>query len=739
MATCRTSRPGDVYGYRVHGPYEPARRTPLQPQQAAAGSLCARPHRRAEVGPTPVSATRSAPKATTSASMSATARHSCPSASWWIRISTGRASRANAPCLGTRPSSTKLHVRGFTKLHPLVPQERRGTYAGLGTRQVVDYMRSLGVSSVELLPIHTFINDSQLLERGLTNYWGYNSIGFFAPDPRYASEPEQCLREFKEMVARFHDAGLEVILGCRLQPHRRGQRARADAVVQGHRQRRRTTGCCPMNKRYYINDTGTGNTLNLSHPAVIQMVTDSLRYWVNELHVDGFRFDLGTILAREPNGFDNQSGFLKACRQDPVLRTRQAHRRAVGLRAGRLPGRRLSSRLGGVERSLSRHDARFLEAARRRRVDWRNACAPRGTCTTIMGRRPWAASTSSPRTTASRSTTWCPTTRSTTKPTGRTTRTAATTIARGTAAPRAPPTIWRSMRCASARSAICWRRCCCRRARRCCSPATNSAAPSRATTTLTARTTKSAGSTGALLRDQYESWFSFVQKLTALRHHYPILRRNRFLTGAYDQELDVKDSAGSMPRATRCEPRTGRTCERCFGMLMDGRAQTNRHAPAWHRGDDADVFNAHTRTCHSRCRPARAADHGPGADTNDAGAEGAVDTPAARRLRGRALAGAVRAAADRVVKRVHRMPFGAEATAGRRPLSAVGAGSARDSRLLDERDELPLGDAGGRLARARHPAGASGHHAIASSCRTACASPIPLRAFNPTTSTGRAR
>src|SRR5579862_7186911 len=213
----------------------------------------------------------------------------------------------------------EAHVKGFTKLHPMVPEKQRGTYAGMGTKEIVDYVRSLGVTTVELLPIHTFINDSHLLERKLANYWGYNSIGFFAPDPRYASEPEQSLREFKEMVARFHEAGLEVILDVvynhTAEGNERGPTLSFKGIDNASYYR------LLPDKRYYINDTGTGNTVNLSHPNVIEMVTDSLRYWVNELHIDGFRFDLGTILAREPDGFDSQSGFLKACHQDPVLRT----------------------------------------------------------------------------------------------------------------------------------------------------------------------------------------------------------------------------------------------------------------------------------------------------------------------------------------------------------------------------------------------------------------------------------
>src|ERR1700722_14332424 len=214
----------------------------------------------------------------------------------------------------------ETHVKGFTKLHPGVPENLRGTYAGLGQAEVIRHIKDLGVTSVELLPIHSFINDSFLLEKGLTNYWGYNSIGFFAPDPRYAFEREQTLREFKEMVARLHEGGLEVILDVvynhTAEGNERGPTLSFKGIDNSSYYR-----LVRDNPRCYINDTGTGNTLNVSHGRVIQMVLDSLRYWVEQTRVDGFRFDLGTILAREPNGFDNQSGFLKACTQDPVLNT----------------------------------------------------------------------------------------------------------------------------------------------------------------------------------------------------------------------------------------------------------------------------------------------------------------------------------------------------------------------------------------------------------------------------------
>jgi isoamylase len=214
----------------------------------------------------------------------------------------------------------ETHLRGYTKNHPRVPEAHRGTYKGMMVPDVLDYIKKLGVTSIEFLPLHSFILDSNLLEKGLTNYWGYNSIGFFAPNTRYAHESEQSLREFKEMVGAIHDAGLEVILDVVYNHTAEGNERGPTLSYKGidNASYYRLLNGQP---RYYINDTGTGNTVNLSHPRVIQMVTDSLRYWAEETHVDGFRFDLGTILAREPNGFDNQSGFLKACSQDPVLAT----------------------------------------------------------------------------------------------------------------------------------------------------------------------------------------------------------------------------------------------------------------------------------------------------------------------------------------------------------------------------------------------------------------------------------
>jgi glycogen operon protein len=211
----------------------------------------------------------------------------------------------------------ETHVRGFTKLHPAVPEAKRGTFDGLGEKAVVDYIRSLGVTSVELLPVQAYLDDHHLVARKLSNYWGYNTIGFFAPMQRY--EGRAGLASFRDMVRRFHDAGIEVILDVVYNHTAEGNELGPTLSFKGidNFSYYRTTAGKP---RYYVNDTGTGNTVNTSHPRVLQMVMDSLRYWAEAMEVDGFRFDLGTILGREPEGFDPRGGFFDAMGQDPVLR-----------------------------------------------------------------------------------------------------------------------------------------------------------------------------------------------------------------------------------------------------------------------------------------------------------------------------------------------------------------------------------------------------------------------------------
>ena len=212
----------------------------------------------------------------------------------------------------------ELHVRGFTMRHPGIPEQLRGTFAGLACPAAIEHLRSLGITAVELLPIHAFIDERPLVERGLRNYWGYNSLAFFAPHSRYLASNH--LGEIKTLVQHLHNAGIEVILDVVYNHTAEGNRLGPTLSFRGidNLSYYRLNGA---SKRYYEDFTGCGNALNLKHPRVMQLVMDSLRYWVEEMHVDGFRFDLATTLAREDADFDEQSSFLDTARQDPVLST----------------------------------------------------------------------------------------------------------------------------------------------------------------------------------------------------------------------------------------------------------------------------------------------------------------------------------------------------------------------------------------------------------------------------------
>ncbi len=310
------ARPGTVYAYRVHGPYDPGRGHRFNPAKllldpyakAHVGHLRWRPEvygyrigdRDADLVPDNRDSAAFMPKC----------RVVDPSFTW------GRDQRPRVPWEST--VFYELHAKGFTKRHPAVPEALRGTFGGLATKEVVAYLRALGVTSVEILPVQTFVDDNHLQGKDLRNYWGYNTIGFFAPHPAYASGTTGGHSEFKAMVAHLHDAGLEVILDVVYNHTAEGNELGPTFSFKGI-DNASYYRLLPDQKRFYINDTGTGNTLNLSHPRVLQMVTDSLRYWANEMHVDGFRFDLATILGREAYGFDEGNGFLDSCRQDPIL------------------------------------------------------------------------------------------------------------------------------------------------------------------------------------------------------------------------------------------------------------------------------------------------------------------------------------------------------------------------------------------------------------------------------------
>ena len=564
-------RPNTVYGYRVHGPYAPDAGHRFNPNK-----LLLDPYACAHLGELKWNPAVYGYKMESGDDTTFDERDSAPFMPKCIVVDPGfdwkgQPLHRQVPWDNTIIYET--HVKGFTKLHPGVPQRLRGTYAGLGSKKAVEYIKSLGVTSVELMPIHTFINDSYLLDKGLTNYWGYNSIGFFAPDPRYAFDRGESLLEFKEMVSNFHDAGLEVILDVVYNHTAEGNQLGPTLSFKGI-DNASYYRLIPDKKRLYINDTGTGNTLNLSHSRVIQMVTDSLRYWVEQTHVDGFRFDLGTILAREPNGFDNQSGFLKACSQDPVLGTVKLIAEPWDCGPG-------GYQVGAFPPGWAEWNDKFRDHVR---DFWRGQAAasvitPRlcasGDFFNRQGRKPWAsvnfitahdgftlndvvsynekhneANGENNRDGSSDNRSWnC-----------------------GAEAPTDNPAInafrQRQMRGMLGTLLL------------------SQGTPMVVAGDEFARTQR--GNNNAYCQDNEISWLdwnlakqnqaqiAFVQRLIALRHKYPVLRRSRFLTGEYNEELKVKDvtwinaNGSEMQGSQWADPNM-----RCVGMLMDGRAQTS--------------------------------------------------------------------------------------------------------------------------------------------------------------------
>ena len=217
----------------------------------------------------------------------------------------------------------EMHVKGFTKLNPDVPVELQGTFAGLAQPSVCQYLRDLGITSIELLPVHSFLDEAFVKEKGLTNYWGYNTLNFFVPHAHYCQqnrgdELNGNVREFKHMVETFHQAGIEVILDVVYNHSAEGNELGPTLSFKGidNASYYRLT---PEDKRFYVNYSGCGNTLNITHPRVLQLVTDSLRYWVEVMGVDGFRFDLAPILGRGSKHFSANNHFFSALKQDPVL------------------------------------------------------------------------------------------------------------------------------------------------------------------------------------------------------------------------------------------------------------------------------------------------------------------------------------------------------------------------------------------------------------------------------------
>jgi len=308
------ARPGLLYGYRVHGPYDPAKglrfnhhKLLLDPyaRQVENGLKWSDSHFGYRIGHA-------------KEDLSYDRRDSGPGMLKGIVVDPAFTWGADqAPRIPWHKSVIyEVHVKGFTVRHPDVPPALRGTYASLATAPVIDYLTRLGITAVELMPVHCFIDDRSLIERGLRNYWGYNSIGFFAPEPRYSASGT--INEFKTMVKTLHSAGIEVILDVVYNHTAEGNQLGPTLSFRGidNPVYYRLIG---DNPRYYMDYTGTGNTLNMRHPRVLQLIMDSLRYWVLEMHVDGFRFDLAATLARELHEVDRLGAFLDIIHQDPVL------------------------------------------------------------------------------------------------------------------------------------------------------------------------------------------------------------------------------------------------------------------------------------------------------------------------------------------------------------------------------------------------------------------------------------
>ena len=562
------AHPGMVYGYRVHGPYEPDAGHRFNPNK-----LLIDPYAKQLVGDLRWSDrlfgyTLGSPDADLSfddrdsAACMPKARVIDPAFTW------GRHHRKQVPWEQTIIYET--HVRGLSMRHPEVPEPVRGTFAGLMRPEVIQHIRSLGVTSVELLPIHAFIQDQHLLEQKLSNYWGYNSIGFFAPHPSYLAGDN--VSEFKEMVAHLHDAGLELILDVVYNHTAEGNELGPTLSMRGI-DNASYYRLMPDEKRYYVNDSGTGNTLDLSHPCVLQMVTDSLRYWATEMQVDGFRFDLATILGRHAEGFDERHGFLVACRQDPVL----SHCKLIAEPWDCGPG---GYQVGGFPPGWAEWNDRFRDTARAfwmgeegKTAELARRLTGSGDHFNQRGRRPWSsvnfitahdgftlrdvvsydhkhneANGEDNQDGSDHNLSWN----------------------HGYEGPTDDPEI-NQLRMRQMRNLLC------------------TLFLSQGTPMLLAgdefsRTQQ--GNNNVYCQDNELGWIDwnldeegkqlldFTRHLIALRQRYPILRRGRFLVGEYNEELDVNDVSWL---AASGEPMTPEQWEdphtRCLGMLLDGRAQ----------------------------------------------------------------------------------------------------------------------------------------------------------------------
>jgi isoamylase len=574
--------PGTFYGYRVYGPYDPANGHRFNPNK-----LLLDPYARAHAGSLTWNPAVYGYHMEGGDDLTFDERDSAPFMPKCVVVDpdfdwTAETNRQNVHWDETVIYET--HVKGFTKKHPDIPQNLRGTYAGFGSEPAIGHLKSLGITSVELLPIHTFINDSNLLDKHLTNYWGYNTIGFFAPDPRYASDVANSLREFKEMVSRLHGAGLEVILDVVYNHTAEGNEHGPTLSFKGIDNA--SYYRLPADKRHYINDTGTGNTVNLSHPRIIQMVMDSLRYWAGHMHIDGFRFDLGTILAREVYGFDEQSGFLKSVDQDPLLTTVKLIAEPWDYGPG-------GYQVGGFPPGWAEWNDKFRDTVR---DYWRGEAAPAalaprllssGDCFNHEGRRAWASVNFITAHDGFTLNDWAGYNDKHNEANGEHNNDGSSSNRSwncGVEGPTDDKAII-ALRNRQKRNML----------------ATllfSQGTPMILGGDEFGRTQK--GNNNAYCQDGDISWFdwnldddgkhllAFTKRLIKVLHDYPILRRSRFLTGAHDGELNVRDvtwintGGGEMSEADWNTPWI-----KCFGMVLDGR--TRKTAMPRH-GEDETVL-----------------------------------------------------------------------------------------------------------------------------------------------------
>jgi isoamylase len=585
-------RPGSIYGYRVYGPYEPDAGHRFNPNKLLLDPYARQVAGRFEWNP---------------ALFGYQLDHADKDKSFDGRDSAPFMLR----CMVVDPAFTwgpfrkpdtswertifyEMHVKGFTRRHPLIPEADRGTFAGLAHAAVPGYLRSLGVTGAEFLPVHAFIDDSYLLEKGLRNYWGYNSIAFFAPHSAYLRTGSPA--EFKTMVNQFHAHGLEVILDVVYNHTAEGNELGPTLSFKGI-DNASYYRLLPDKRRYYINDTGTGNTVNLSHPRVLQLVADSLRYWATEMRVDGFRFDLATILAREPYGFDEGGGFLDACRQDPVLSSVKLIAEPWdigpgGYQVGQFPPgwAEWNDRFRDTVRRFWKGDAGILP-------DFAKRISGSGDLFNKRGRKPWAtvnfvtahdgfnlndlvsyndkhneANGEDNRDGHSNNHSWN----------------------HGAEGPTDQESIL-ELRERQKRNLLA------------------TMLLSHGTPMLLAGDEfghTQNGNNNAYAQDNEISWLhwlgisqagrelrEFTRRLIAARKAFPILYRSRFVVGQRNEELDVTDVSWLTPAGTDMTTEQWHDCNaRCFGMLLDGRAQESGIP---RRGSDATLlitYNAHHDT-----------------------------------------------------------------------------------------------------------------------------------------------